>query len=265
MPPKKILLLLDGDIICYQAASACELHINWNDDPYGEETYWFDPCEIVNYVTNYVNKHIDQFQADKVFICLSCNTEDNFRKQLFPEYKSNRKALRKPEGLVFIRDYIKEYYSKDVKELPTCEADDVMGIIGTDPDVTSKYAVVLVSIDKDMAQIPGVLWYNPRSDKSSKFNVAECSRFHLYQTITGDAVDNYKGAIGWGPVKTNNVLDLCTSLKYNLQETWEYIVRSCFNNNNTLALQNARCAKILNFRDWDNKNKRVRLWSPRKN
>ena len=55
----------------------------------------------------------------------------NFRKEIFPDYKSGRRKTRKPVGYVAFCDWVRETYSTASR--PMLEADDVMGIIATMP------------------------------------------------------------------------------------------------------------------------------------
>ena len=78
--------------------------------------------------------------------------------------------------------------------MPSLEADDAIGIYATSHD-----NCVMVSPDKDMRQIPGVL-YN--LDETITINKQEGWEWFLIQTLAGDNTDGYSGAPGFG-VKTS--------------------------------------------------------------
>ncbi len=77
-----------------------------------------------------------------------------------------------------------------------------MGILSTHPTKIQGKKII-VSEDKDMRTIPGWL-YNPGPNKDIEpkyINEFEADRYHLYQTITGDSTDGYKGCPGAGPIR----------------------------------------------------------------
>jgi DNA polymerase-1 len=94
----------------------------------------------------------------------------------------------------------------------------------------------------------------------------------MYQTISGDAVDNYKGAPGAGPVRAKQALAMGRSLSewwptvlsiYDKQfkdKRWglEFVNKTALDE----AIMNARCARILRFGDYDFATKQVHLWTP---
>ena len=79
---------------------------------------------------------------------VAISSRTNYRKDINPLYKANRKSTRRPLCLAPLLDFVKEDYNHVI--LDNIEADDVMGILATqDPD---KY--LIVSDDKDMLTIP---------------------------------------------------------------------------------------------------------------
>jgi DNA polymerase-1 len=255
---KKTLLILDGDIISYQMSCSKEMVCIWGRGE-DEVYYSFNKRDLSNAIDSTIRQLTSKFKADKTYVCLS-DKESNFRKVIFPEYKAQRKKLRKPVGLSYAVDYLRKNHV--TKCFSSLEADDLMGIIATDPRITDEYNVTLVSIDKDMGQIPNCKWYNPKSRVTKTSTVKECDRLHLYQTLCGDTVDNYKGASKIGPKKANKELDYCEEKGYNSLHTWEHLVEKCFNKDDEYALTQARCAKILRYEDYDFAKKEVKLWEP---
>jgi len=128
---------------------------------------------------------------------------DNFRYYVDPDYKANRKDSEKPKYFDQIREHlVKKHKAKIVNKM---EADDAVGILATavDEDVDKDY--VIVSIDKDLDQIPG-LHYNWKKDTHYTVTKAEAKEFIYTQLITGDATDNIKGLPKWGPAKAKKLL-----------------------------------------------------------
>ena len=95
---------------------------------------------------------------------------------------------------------VKEFYSKhyEVYLRPRLEADDCMGILSTHKTLVPGERII-VSNDKDMQTIPGLL-FNPAKDKKPRrISELEADRFFMYQTLVGDTTDGYPGCYGIGP------------------------------------------------------------------
>ena len=135
---------------------------------------------------------------------------------------------------------------------PGLEGDDVLGIMAT---MKSTEERIIVSIDKDMKTVPGRY---ARDD----FEVIEVSEdqadtWHLFQALTGDIVDGYKGCPGVGPKKAEAILD-------GSKHPWEAVVTTFVKAGLTEddALVQARVARILRASDYNFKAKQPILWRP---
>ena len=245
-------LLLDSDIIAYQHAATAQKGIDWDDD--GDKTLVVDDLEVVlHYVDDTINATMDRLNGDNFIVCLSCNSEDNWRKQVLPSYKENRAGVAKPLHLSAIKEAMRSRY--ECYERPTLEADDIMGILSTHPRLI-KGKKIIVSEDKDMKTIPGWL-YNPRKGEKPKcIQQFEADYWHLYQTLIGDTTDGYKGCPGIGPKKAEKAL-----LE---SQSWQTVVGLYASKGLTEedALVQARVARICRAEDYDFKNKEVILWTP---
>jgi DNA polymerase-1 len=124
---------------------------------------------------------------------------------------------------------------------------------------------VVISIDKDLLQIPG--WnYNPgvrgKGGRLTEITAKEADRYHLYQTLVGDDTDGYVGCPGVGTKKATKLLDDCAHLSAATQ--WEWVVEAYRKRglDEEAALVQARVARILRAEDWDPIKKEHRLWTP---
>jgi hypothetical protein len=136
-----------------------------------------------------------------VIVCLSDDIT-NWRKGIYPLYKSNRNDTVRPELLYDMKEWLGQQYPTDLR--PTLEADDVMGILSTEPHKGER---IIVSQDKDMQTIPGLL-FNPNKDTFVRtISPEDAERFMLWQAITGDTTDGYPGCPGAGPKAADEVLD----------------------------------------------------------
>ncbi len=241
---KPQVLIIDGDILFYKASCVAQGDVDFGD----VQVSWADEDEAIRSFNTQVDQIVGRRRFEKILIAKSDDT-GNFRKELFPDYKANRKSLQKPELLGFIKEYAAAKY--EVLERPRIEADDIVGIIGTDPDAK----VLMQSGDKDLMQIPG---YHLVGDKIVKVEEDEGELWFLTQTLTGDTIDNYKGCPGIGPKKAAAILDCAP------EERWGRIVEAYEKAGLTEedALTQARLARILRWGDYRVKDAKVRLWKP---
>ena len=141
-------LLIDADIAIYKATTANEVPINWEGD------LWTLHCDLAKVkcdIDDFVENIKEQTKADEVTMWIS--HQNNFRKMLNPQYKANRKAIRKPMCFVPAKKYVMENYHYEIQ--PWLEADDVIGILATYDNGEER---IVVSEDKDLLPIPGMHW-----------------------------------------------------------------------------------------------------------
>jgi DNA polymerase-1 len=248
-------LLIDADIFAFKAASACEgvYHFGGTD---GEPAVAPNLDRALDTAKRLLEEVATKLKATRLIICLT--DEDNFRTGVYPDYKGNRKDTRKPSTLREVKDFFAETY--ETYQRPGLEADDCMGILSTHKTLITGTKII-VSEDKDMQTIPGLL-YNPAKDKDvRKISVWEADRFFMEQTITGDPTDGYPGCPGHG--KKSRFVPMLDEQE-TLKGMWDVVKQAYAKKGFTAqdALVQARCARILRSSDWDFANKRVRLWCP---
>ncbi len=234
------LLLIDGDIIAYKAAASAEVATNWGN---GQWTlHSFEPDVEVR-IEDQIHKLLEAPVQDCV---IAFTDKKNFRKDVAPYYKANRKDTRKP----MLLDYAKEYMSLQYNTIMyrNLEADDVLGILGTKNRDT-----IIWSEDKDLLTIPAKHWIN---GEVVEITEAEANYQFLYQTLIGDSTDNYKGCPTIGPKTANKILSSgCT---------WEAVVEAFKSKglSEEVALENARLARILRDGEYNTETGEVYLWQP---
>lgn len=112
----------------------------------------------------------------------------NFRYQLYPKYKENRKDKVKPVHLQSLREYLVEFWNAQIVD--GMEADDAIAMAaGTD--------TVIISNDKDFLQIPGK-FYNPLKKIEFEIDAYQATYNFWKQVITGDSADAIPGLGVWG-------------------------------------------------------------------
>lgn len=241
----KPTLLIDGDIFLYRASASTEYECDWGDD------VWVLNSNLEEAKTLFqmsLDKLLDNLGKHEFLIAFSDNSR-NFRQEINPDYKSKRKDTRKPIVYMPLKAWTKETFP--CVERPTLEADDVLGVLATNPKNADRY--IVVSDDKDLQTIPGRLY---RGGEIVEITEDEADYFWLLQTLTGDNTDGYGGCPGYGPVKAEKALK--TNASYAAVENC-YLKAGLTKED---CLRNARMARILRHEDWDKENQKVRLWTP---
>ena len=240
-----MLLLLDTDIFAYQATTSAETEVDLGGDIW---SLTMDMQQAKDTFEATIDGIKARLETNDVLCCMSDHA-GNFRKQVWPDYKSNRRKSRKPVGYVAFCDWVRETYSTASR--PQLEADDVMGIIASKPGNEGK--VTIVSDDKDMKTIPGRL-YRPMSDELLEITAEDADRYFLTQVLTGDTADGYKGVPGIGPKKAEAILGP--------RPHWGAVEKAYIDAGLTKddALQQARLARILRWSDWHEGE--PKLWTP---
>jgi hypothetical protein len=265
----KRTLLVDADIVAYKFAAANEqvFYFEGGDsDPSSES----DLEGALGDAEEYLAELKGRLGATDLIVCLT-DPASNFRTTIDPTYKGNRKGVRKPEHLSAVKEWFKGKYP--TYQRPALEADDCMGILATHPTLV-KGEKIIVSEDKDMATIPGLL-FNPAKDKEPrKISKLAADRFHLWQTIVGDTADGYPGAPGIGGKSPEAIAVMAAK---SAEEAWLHVtaafVRSLQRRllpepidwhaaATAAATVQARLARILRASDWDFAAKKPRLWQP---
>lgn len=240
----KPLLLLDGDLILYRNTIACEKEIQWDEQNWvlflNAENAWDNIQSAIENIKK-------DLESDRVVLTFSQGR--SFRYDLLPTYKSNRKDLRKPLGYSSLVERAKSFYKW--RSFDGLEADDVMGILATNPANTS---AIIVSDDKDMKTIPGLLY---RQGELHTITQEQADYWHLFQTLVGDPTDGFTGMPGCGPKTAERLLTGSV-------EPWRAIVEAFEAKGLTEddALTQARLARILRTSEWDTKNKEIKHWTP---
>jgi len=253
-------LLIDADIVAYRTAAASERPHNWGDGVWSLTCHEEDITQAFDQTVEY---YAEQLEADRVILCFS-DPKQNWRRSLFPAYKSNRRDQRRPMLLNWLRQtYIPDRY--ETYQRQTLEADDVMGVLATSKKLVSGNKIV-VSEDKDMRTIPCQL-VSPRhaadegltlADAVEKITEDEADYNHLTQSLTGDTVDGYPGCKGVGPVAAKRLLSESG------EDRWQAIVTAYEKTGATAedALIQAQIARICRASDFNFKTKKVIPWMP---
>lgn len=269
-----MIALIDGDMLLYRAAYASQTVADFGD---GEgDTVLVDEDVAIRNAMKIARDWTKAAGASKAIICLSSVQSDSFRHQLWKPYKSNR-TNPKPEAYMAIRKAIEFDY--ETYQEPGLEADDLMGIAAT----SERAQCVIVSGDKDMRSIPGLV-LNPTKDRRPvKISTQLADMNWMRQTMIGDPVDCYPGIAGVGPAIAEKIITSPHRLRKVTTmvgkkapkpktswvagepcSLWQSMVDYAAKGKQSEqdVIQQARVARILRSGDFNKETRTVLLWGP---
>lgn len=237
-------LLIDADFIVYKCCAACEDEIDFGDDVIVVTSRFSEIYEMVERELYSIATCLGEFDDSILFF----SDSKNFRKTIDPNYKGQRNR-KKPCGYRRVINKLKENYPVII--FPNLEADDALGIWAT----KEPHQHIIVSPDKDMRQIPGLL-FNLK-DGVEEITPEEGLEWHYIQTLAGDQTDGYSGVPGLGVKRSKILFD-----KEGL--TWKTIVTAFASKglDEKVAMQNALLAKILQTENYDIETSTIKFWTP---
>lgn len=275
-------LIIDGDVVAYQAACVNQRDFQWDEETISRH---LTPDTAFERIQDELAGYLETLKADRLVICLTDGV--NWRKDILPSYKENRKDVERPELLAACKQYLMDNYETYLR--PTLEGDDCLGILLTHPTLIAGDKVA-VGIDKDFHTLPGH-HYNPSKPDLGVIYLteAEADLWHLRQALSGDTTDGYAGCPGMGPGRAD---EWCadpykwvsyehtfkrgprageTETRWSKEPLgpedtlWSALV-SCYERQGLTeedALIQAQVARICRASDFDFKNKEVILWMPK--
>lgn len=236
---------VDADMLIY--LSAFETQEHW-----GEDQVLCDPVRALRIFHNTAEKWTKSLDIDNVVLCLSDRTK-NFRKDIDPQYKANRKDLAKPVG--FDEIVASVYALPNVLSYPTLEADDVIGIHTS----SAWEEAVAISKDKDFFTVPCAFYQPGKMQRPLPISEDQANLNWLRQALTGDVIDNYKGIPKIGEKKAQAILPNKAPVAVLWQRVVEAYQRAGLTEDD--ALRNARLARILRKEDFNESSGAI-LWTP---
>lgn len=181
--------LIDGDIVAYNSAASAE----------------GDPVEIALMRTDQFMRNIlEATDADTYRVFLSGG--NNFRYEIYPEYKAHRKAMPQPQWREACKEFLVREWNAEVTD--GYEADDALGINQTDN-------TIICTIDKDLDMIPGkhyswpILRNGAIVREGSLYEVSEIEGLRSFyrSLLVGDRSDNIICVDGIGKVKAAKAIN----------------------------------------------------------
>jgi DNA polymerase-1 len=236
-------LLIDADLLLYKAAIGAEYECDWGGDNWVLSANLQQAKDAVIGRIIGMNEHFNPSS-----LALVISGSNNFRSEIYPDYKSSRKASRKPLIYRPLREWLVEECAATF--IDRLEADDTIGIMQTSGDYPDS---IIVSEDKDMMTVPGKLY---RGGELLTITPEQAVYHHMLQTLTGDATDGYPGCKGVGPVGAMKLLQGAP------EGYWGVVLQAYEKAGLTEddALLNARMAYILHAENYVDGE--IKIWTP---
>jgi 5'-3' exonuclease len=170
------IVIVDADYLPFKAGHP-------GKDEFGDKNPDLSEEEAVERLNEIIMKLY--LSIEKYFIIdsfyLITKGRNNFRKQIDPDYKKNRKGDI-PEIVLFLDNYLRD--NLNAIPAPSGEADDLVYTLSK----KLNHEGIVVSPDKDLLQIPSII-YNPNKDKWVKIDQTTADYNLALQCVMGDAVD----------------------------------------------------------------------------
>ncbi len=146
-------------------------------------------------ILNSIRMFRNQFAKDYGDMVICCDDKDNWRKEVFPEYKANRRKNRENdptdwktlfELLHEMREELTKYFPYKVMHVDSAEADDIIGVL---VDHCEENPTLILSSDKDFIQLQKYQGVRQWSPLQKKFIVGDPVESLYDKTISGDTGD----------------------------------------------------------------------------
>jgi len=146
-------------------------------------------------ILNSIRMFRNKFTKDYGEMVICCDDKDNWRKEVFPEYKANRRKNRENditdwktlfELLHEMREDLTKYFPYKVMHVDSAEADDIIGVL---IDHCEENPTLILSSDKDFIQLQKYQGVKQWSPLQKKFVVGDPVESLYDKTIRGDTGD----------------------------------------------------------------------------
>jgi len=201
-----MIALIDADSLLYKVGFVFEEKVDWNEwerfvgaTDATDISITADVVSAKNAIDGMIENILFKTGADDYELWLTGG--NNFRYEILPTYKHNRKNVRKPLAFNELWEYLIEKYQANIAE--GFEADDMVVMLKTlKPD-----DYFLCAIDKDVLYQTEGTHFNYGNDEFVEVTKEEALRFFYYQLLVGDTTDGYSGCPSIGKKRATKILD----------------------------------------------------------
>lgn len=193
------VLIIDFDSYIYKAMTASKVLFPIEKNIYTEV---FDLDKSLDFLDGEIDRLCSTLLTNNFYLVVS--DKDNFRKQLYPDYKSNRPA--KPDIWYKLKELTGKNF--DLIALPNLEGDDTCRVMFEDPTFHQGQTKILVTVDKDFYSFPCNVFRDINNNNDYEtISPEEAQLFLFKQILTGDTCDGYKGIPNFGEKKFDKVCE----------------------------------------------------------
>jgi 5'-3' exonuclease len=252
------IALIDGDILCYRCAFAAEktkylvydglsgyMYDAYKDIPKNtpKEYIWsrkeVEPEELAVVATQAtLDSILQKLGTDQYEIYLSGPISFRERVATTAKYKGNREGAQRPVHFGAVRSALLSMGATVCSD--ELEADDLLGIRAT----SLGDGCVIVSIDKDLLQIPG-RHFNWVSGEDRFVDRRDGTLSLGCQLLSGDPTDNVPGLAGIGETKARKLLEGSSSTSEVLARVREAYKAQCGDNWESYLMEQGQLVYIL--------------------
>lgn len=187
-PKESKVVLWDADSVVHFVLYSGKDEITGERNPeYTEEDLEMLQGKLTEFVLKTLNSVEKYFNILALYIFIK--GKNNFRKQLYPQYKANRPT---PNPLISkLYDYFK--IAHQAIESEGCEAEDMLFTLSNKIDNNG----IILSVDHDTDEIPGLV-YNYKKDIWRKITPEQARMNKYRKLIVSESGDNVNLAKGLG-------------------------------------------------------------------
>jgi 5'-3' exonuclease len=190
------MILVDFNQVIFSTISTQFYKVELNED-------------LLRHMTlNCLRSYRQKFSKDFGELVICVDSRRYWRREVFPFYKSHRKAVRESSGLdwnlIFasmdkIKAEIRDTFPYKYMEVDGAEADDIIAVLSMDLNNTFGISekVLILSGDKDFVQLhaPYISQYDPiRKRWLSTSDVSQFLKEHIIRGDKGDGIPNIKSS-----------------------------------------------------------------------
>ena len=216
-----MIALIDGDVLCYHACRSRFAKTKTIENEVS--VVRLDPTTGKRLEVEYTREEDQQYLMDSwdefklqlqeildsLFTknyMMAVKSPTNFRDDMYPEYKKQRKDSSTPNIFVPV---LRELAVREGFAIAAHgrEADDLLRIWAMQAkEAGDPYTIC--SIDKDLKCIPGK-FFNMKTKTMEDISYEDAKRHYYEQLLKGDPTDNIPGILGVGNVKATKMLAHC--------------------------------------------------------
>lgn len=219
--------LIDADIIAHA--------VGWIVDKNQGESGEVEPLSsVLGGAKGMVKNILNAVDCEEYELYLT--GKDNFRMEVYADYKAHRVEKPTPSRLKDIKDYLINRWDAEV--INGMEADDMLGIRSTTLR-SEGHTPIICSIDKDLNMIEGLHynWHAKHKDNGI-YEVTELEALRTFykQVLQGDSTDNIPGIYNMTGMRCSQKIKDHLNFLEDEKDMYQYCLEMYNGNRHTLEM-----------------------------